>query len=405
MGIYDVAVIGAGAAGIAAARRLVAAGRQVVVLEARGRVGGRAVVDHSLGVPADLGAAWLHFADTNPWTPVAEAGGFSVVRRKPGWGPAAAIGPVPPTAAERAAVIAAYERYEAAIEAAVQAGRDVAIADVVPQDSFRPRFDAVMTWAVGAESRELSTLDYSRYGESANDWAVREGLGAVVAAAAAGLPITLHAPVDAIHWGGPLVRIDCAAGRIEARHVIVTVPTSVLAHGAIRFDPPLPEAWPRAFADLPLGIVNKVYFRLERGRFADGQPHHFLGSATSSRTVSWLANSSDQPLLMAYFGGDLSRELEQRGALVEYAREEYQRLFGAAALAELGPSLATAWGTDPCSLGSYSAARPGFARCREQLAQPVSAQLQFAGEACSVTHYGTLYGAWESAVAAAERLL
>jgi monoamine oxidase len=227
----------------------------------------------------------------------------------------------------------------------------------------------------------------------------------VVATTAARLPVTLHAAVSRIDWAGPVVKIDCAAGRIEATSVIVTVPTSVLAAGAIHFEPPLPDAYPRAFADLPLGIVNKVYFRLEQGRFADGQPHHFLGSATTSRTVSWLANSSDQPLLMAYFGGDLSRDLEQRGLLVDYARDEYRRLFGAEALGELGPSLATAWGTDPYALGSYSAARPGFAHCREQLARPVSTQLQFAGEACSVTHYGTLYGAWESAVVAAERLL
>jgi monoamine oxidase len=405
MSTFDVAIIGAGAAGIAAARKLVAAGRRVVVLEARNRVGGRAVVDTSLGVPADLGAAWLHFAEANAWTTIAETQGFNVIRRDPGWGPGAHVGARAPTEPEQAAVIAGYERYRSMVDAAAEVGRDVAVADVLPNDDFRPRFDAVMTWAVGAESREVSTVDLCRYAESVNDWAVREGLGAVVAAGARGLPITLGAKVTAIDWGGTSVRITGSAGDIEAGAVIITVPPSLLARGAIRFSPALPPAFEDAFANLPLGVCNKVFLRIERGRFADGVPRHFLGSAATSRTCSWMANVADQPLLLAYLGGDLSRELEQRGGLIDFARDELRRVFGAAVLDELGPAIATAWGGDPYSLGSYSAARPGHAHCREQLAMAVSPRVHFAGEACSVNYYGTLHGAWASGSQAAERLL
>lgn len=405
MGIFDAAIIGAGAAGIAAARRLAGAGRRVIVLEARGRAGGRAVVDQSLGVPADLGAAWLHFAEANAWTTIAERAGFTVVRREPGWGPGAHVGARAPTAPEHDAIIAGYERYRALIDAAAEAGRDVPVSDVLPRDDFRPRFDAVMSWAVSVESSEVSTLDLYRYEDSENDWAVREGLGAVVAWAARDLPVRLGTRVTAIDWSGPPVRIDSTAGRIEAASAIVTVPTVLLSRGAIRFDPPLPHAYEEAFANLPLGVANKVFFHIARGRFADGLPRHFLGSATTSRTCSWLANVGEQPLLMAYFGGDLSRELERSGGLVAFAREELKSIFGAGILDELGPSLSTAWGTDPLSLGSYSAARPGHAHCREVLAAPVSARLQFAGEACSTGYYGTLHGAWASGTAAAERLL
>jgi monoamine oxidase len=108
---------------------------------------------------------------------------------------------------------------------------------------------------------------------------------------------------------------------------------------------------------------------------------------------------------MAYFGGDLSWELEQCDGLEHFARDEFRQLFGADALQALGPTLVTAWGSDPYALGSYSAARPGMAHARAALAEPVSPRLQFAGEACSVNHFGTLHGAWRSGSAAAARLL
>ncbi len=405
MSVLDVAIVGAGAAGIAAGRRLVAAGRRIVLLEARQRVGGRAVVDQSLGVPADMGAAWLHFANANAWTGLAERFGFTVIRREPGWGPSAHVGSQAPSGPEQAAVIAGYERYQRLIEAAAEAGRDVAVSDVLPQDDFRARFDAVMTWAVGVESSQASTVDFCRYADSEHDWAVREGLGAVVAAAARDLPIRLGAQVSAIDWGGDTVRIETTSGRVEAASAIVTVPPTVLARGAIGFTPALPPEMQQACENLPLGVANKVFFRIREGRFASGGTRHFIGSAQTSRTCSWTANVADQPLLMAFLGGELSRELEERGELADFAREELRHVFGAEVLNELGPALSTAWGGDPWSRGSYSAARPGHAGSREVLGTRVSARLRFAGEACSVRHYGTLHGAWASGTQAAEQLL
>jgi monoamine oxidase len=405
MTTVDTVIVGAGAAGIAAARRLVQAGQRVLVLEARNRTGGRAVTDQSLGVPADLGAAWLHFAAENIWTSLAEEAGFSVLRTEPGWGAAAGIGARMPSAAERDAAQSGYLRYYDLIESAAAAGRDVSLGDVLPDDAYRPRFDATMTWAVGTESRKVSTLDLARYAESDDNWAVREGLGAVVTAAAAQLPVRLGSTVTAIDWSGPALRIDCSDGRVEARAAIVTLPTSVLARDAVRFTPSLPHAYTEAFNALPLGVVNKVFFRLGAGQFADMPSQYFIGTDRTSRTCSFQMHPAQQPLLCAYFGGDLSWELEQRDELAAFARDELRRTHGADFVQALGASLATSWGMDPQARGSYSAALPGMAHCREILGRPVSPQLLFAGEACSLHHYGTLYGAWLSGVAAAEQLL
>lgn len=406
MSSYDVAIVGAGAAGIAAARRLGAPGRRIIVLEARDRVGGRCAVDHRLGVPVDLGAAWLHFARENAWTPLAIAGGFTIDRRAAGWGPEAHIGAHAPTEVERAEIAASYGEYFGRVSRAARDGRDVPVADVVPNDAYRPRFDAVMTWAVGMESAAVSTVDLDRYAESPDNWKVKEGLGSVVASAAAGLPIELNARVAAIAWDATRVHIEGSMGHVEANAAIVTLPTALLARAAIRFTPVLPAVHQEALANLPLGVCNKVFFRLSpNGSFAGEQPRQFIGSAATSRTCSWTLHAGGQPVLMAYFGGDLSIELEQRGELERFAREELRKIFGAGIESQLESTLSTGWAGDPCALGSYSAARPGFAHCREQLALPVAPNLHLAGEACSVNHYGTLHGAWLSGVAAADAVL
>ena len=405
MSHFDVIVVGAGAAGLAAAHRLQDAGRKCVVLEARARPGGRAVTDHSLDAPADLGAAWLHFAEANHWTRVAEKAGYSVIRREPDWGPNAWIGSRPPTDAERKAASDNYLHYDSLITTAANEGRDVSLDEVLPRDDYRPRFDAVMTWAVGVESREISTVDLARYADSTHNWAVREGLGTVVAHAADGLDVRLRAQVQEIDWSGSGARVVSTAGTLEADAVIVTVPTSVLAREGIRFTPALPQAWRDAAANLPLGVANKVFFVLPEECCDPDHPRHFIGRTDTSRTCSYLLFPAGQRLMCAYFGGDLSIELEARGELEAFAREDIRKVFGTRFADGLGAARATAWGKDTYALGSYSAARPGHADARAVLSEPVAPQLLFAGEACSPHNYGTLHGAWLSGDAAAARLL
>lgn len=187
--------------------------------------------------------------------------------------------------------------------------------------------------------------------------------------------------------------------------MIVTVPTSVLATGSIRFLPELPLEFADAFAGIPLGVVNKVFFEMLPAAFPFEGTVHFLGTDQTSRTASYAVRPAGQNVLMAFIGGDLSAELEQRGELETFARDELSGIFGSDFLEGIGRTLSSSWGMDPWSRGSYSATLPGKARAREQLNLSLRDRIFFAGEACSINYFGTIHGAWYSAVGAAEQAL
>ena len=397
----DVCVVGAGAAGLTAARVLGRAGLTVRVLEARRRVGGRAWTDtETLGVPIDRGCAWLHCAERNPWTAYAREHGFTVVERSPDW--QRRIGRAPLSAERRARWNAQWQRAEEAIEAAARAGRDVPASDVVPADlEFRPLFDAIMSWSMGVDTGELSSADFASYEETDVNWAVPEGLGAVVASAARGLDVILDCPVLAIDWGGPRVRVITGQGTLECRAVVVTVPTTLLARGEPTFSPALPPSYEEAFTGLTLGVANKVFVQLEPGTMPFAETTHIVASDTTTRTASITVRPAGHELLLLFFGGAYARELETAGALEAVAHDELAGVFGADLVRRIRRTTATAWLSDPWARGSYSAARPGFAHCRAVLTQPVDDRVFFAGEACTSNAFGAIHGAFTSAAEAA----
>jgi monoamine oxidase len=398
----DIVIIGAGAAGIAAARRLREGGRAAVVLEARDRVGGRAWTLAGSG-GLDLGCGWLHSADRNPLTVIAGAEGFAIDRTPPPWArstPQPGF-PLDEQAAFRAALMEMRQR----LDAFPEEGPDRAAGSFVSQGRWRPLLDAVSTYFSGTELDRVSARDFSRYDDTGVNWRVVEGYGTLIAAEARGLDVRLGCPVRRIDHRGARIRVESAKGTVEADRVVVALPASLIDGEAVAFDPPLPEKV-EAAAGLPLGLADKVFLALDQAEEFDADSRLF-GRTDRPGTGAYHLRPFGRPIIEGYFGGAHAAGLEAagEGAFADFAIGELVGLFGTDFRRRVRPLAQHAWGSDPYARGSYSCALPGRADGRAALAAPVDGRLFFAGEACSRSDYSTAHGAWRTGIAAADAIL
>jgi monoamine oxidase len=402
----DVAVIGAGAAGIGAARRLREAGPvSMVVLEARDRVGGRVHTIAPKGFPLDRGAEWLHSADRNPLSPIAQRLGFSVHRRAPGW--TMRLRRSGETIEAEEEWIATREMQSRARRRAAAEPVDCSLGTLLsPGGRWNKLLDATSTWGNGAELERVSVKDHVRYEDSGTNWRLAEGYGRLFQTLAEGLPVACKSAVSRVDHRGLLIRIETARGTVTASRVIVTVPTSLIAQEIIRFDPPLPDKLAAA-AGLPLGVDDKLFISLEGPLPGVEHDTYLVGSTTSRETMSYQVRTLDRPAIYCFFGGRFATALEREGqeAMFSFAADELARLLGNDVRKRMAPLASTAWLQDPWARGSYSFALPGHADDRAVLAAPVGDRLFFAGEACSPNFFSTAHGAWISGITAAEATL
>jgi monoamine oxidase len=400
--IYDVAIVGAGAAGVAAARRLKRARLRTIVLEARERVGGRARTYQSpRGYPLDLGCGWLHSADQNPLCRLARGVGLTVDVTPPPWELDERERPF--VQSGWAAFSAALEDFEQRLEAAARDAVDRAASDFLdPHSPWTPLINAFSTYYNGAAFDRISVHDYAAYVDSGVNWRVREGYGTLIAALAHDLPIAFAAPVRSVDHGRLLVTLDTPRGVIPAHTVIITVPTDVLAGEGLRCDPPLPDKIACAAA-LPLGYADKLFIALDQPELVPENGQAF-GRMDRAETGNYHFRPFGRPYIEAYVGGCLARDLAKDGprAYAGFALDELTAVLGADARRHLSPIAASAWSEEPHVRGAYSHALPGHAHVRAVLAEPVENRLFFAGEACSADAFSTAHGAYRSGIAAAD---
>ncbi len=400
----DVAIVGAGAAGIAAARRLRALGLTHVVLEAAPRIGGRAWTRRLATGLFDAGASWLHDAERNPLVALAAEKGRAL-HQAFGRRRHIRVGQRWATPAELAALDHASTRFDATARAACER-RDLPLAQAVAtlDDPWLPTllyFESCLIAA--ADPTQLSTRDWRDNELPGTNLLPERGLGALLARLAPP-GILRRAAVRRIAGRGP-VTLETAQGRIRAKAAIVTVSTGVLRSGGIAFSPALPVRWQQALHALPMGLLSKIVLTPRPGAALPLPPGSVARRqlAPGESGVFFHIGALGARHVVGFYGGDIAWHLADSRAATDFARAEWRRLFGASADAIFTRATATAWGTDPLFRGAYAYAIPGGTHARAALAQPDGA-LILAGEALRTDGLaGTAGGAWLAGENAAEQ--
>ncbi|MGO4706504.1 flavin monoamine oxidase family protein [Microvirga sp. 2MCAF38] len=390
----DVVIVGAGTAGIAAARHLIAQGARVAVLEARSRVGGRAVTSAIKGHPLDLGAHWLHNGPINPLVRLArerrerlrlapQERNLFIDGRPGGSLPGALIG--------RAFAIA-----DRALRNAARQGPDLPAAKALPSLGLYGRQVTKIHGLISGRPFDQVSLHDVPDMDYGDNFFIAGGLGAYIARLASGLPVALNTPVEDIAWSKEGVRITTSAGTLKARAVVVTTPMAVLQQGVIRFSTRLPEALQNAIHCFTQGVYEHVVLHWP------GSP--FQGADRLSQLIG---GHTEPPGLLSRIDGTPFHffELDQPHAAhldgrdadapARFVRRVLSDHFGHRAIRDLSVCAATTWRHDPWSRASWAVVPPGLVSIRDALKAPVDDRLWFASEALSRAQWGTVGGAWE----------
>jgi monoamine oxidase len=408
-GDIDVAIIGAGAAGIAAARRVASAGRSYGLFEAGTRVGGRVWSDAgSLGVVHDRGAHRLSASGRNPLVALARLSGVELYEPAPFR--RLYVGQREARDREYDNFTAALHRARRAITAAGDAGLDLAAARAIPNLAD---WQATVTFALGPlmtskDLDEISTVDFARAEDRPDELVCRGGLGRLLAAAAMPLTVQFDSAVSRVdsRGRGPIT-IETARGAARAGALIVTASTNALNTGLVRFDPPLPKRTMDALAGLSLGTRDRLVFELPGNPFGFDNDQRAIFKATDARAVSLVGRIGGTDIAYADFAGRFGREMSDAGypAMAAFVSDLLAAHFGAEAKKAIGRSEAVRWSREPWILGGVSVAAPGSGANRRLLAEPVNERIYFAGEALHENWWGTVAGAWVAGERAADAAL
>ena len=405
--MLDALIIGAGAAGISAARRLKELGLTSRIIEAKPHIGGRTLTDTAtFGVPVDLGAHWFHSPAKNPLRVLADELGHPYLRHALKERHAAGGRFLAELESSRLseAVYAAFERF-------LPDANDLAASTFFAADvnqSWHPAFVAAFLAKQGVPLEKGSSLDFARYHWEGDDLAVTGGYGALIARLARGLDITLAAPVSHIDTTGrDCVRVTTPKGSLEAKAIIITVSTGVLAADAIKFVSPLPERTRAAIASLPMGNCNKLALKFKPGTFGTAKNEMLLPLGRPGEAIEIVLCEDGHDIAVTMFNGLHAAEIARAGekAMRAMVLEVLAGLYGTKIKSAVEPAFVVAdWDHDPFVRGYVSAAKPGEAEARARLAEPIDDRIQFAGEATSPHAMGDAHGAWLEGSKAAEVL-
>ncbi len=402
---FDIVIVGGGAAGVGAARRLAGSGLSTLLLEAASRLGGRACTQEIRGLDLDLGAGWLHSADRNSWAAIARSAAIPLDQSRAAWGAQYRNLGFPAT--EQAAAWQAFESWTQRLANAPPPS-DCAADALETNGEWNAHIRAIVSFISGATLEHLSAADYVAYDQSSseNNWRLRSGYGALIAASfPREVALRLATPVESIELADHGLTIATPVGSIRARAALLTVSTTVLAGDSIKLPREL-LPWREAAAKLPLGLNEKLFLEIP-GESPFEAETHVTGNPRDERTASYYIRPFGSPVIECFFGGERARLLNEQGlaAGFAFAIEQLGSLFGAEVRARLRPLTGSSWTRMARVGGAYSYALPGQVGARESLAQPFEQRLFFAGEATSASDFSTAHGAHDSGVRAAGQVI
>ncbi len=409
----DVIIIGAGAAGLGAAKTLTDLGISFIMIEAQSRIGGRAYTDHhTFGVPYDMGCHWLNYGRVNPWFDYGKTFGFTLT-------------PVPDddydvyglfvgnkkaSAAEVKAYDEAWDRISEKIGWVAKKSKnpDISPAEAITLKNKWEKLSAYMMGPLDM-AKEFNGFSCQDWWETpgSDPYFCKEGYGALVAHYGRKLPVQLATPARRINWQGSGVQVETTEGAISGKVVILTVSTGVLAADKIKFTPTLPVKKQESFQYISMGTYNNVALQFSKDFFGLG-PDRYVDYVNEDGTGAggMLTNMGGTNLTYIYTGGDFGRELELAGvnAAVEWGVNEVVKIYGSDVRNHFLKGMFTRWGEHPWTLGSYASAEPGYYHMRAELRKTIADKLFFAGEATHPLQWATCGGGLLSGIDAANNV-
>jgi len=395
----DVVIIGAGIAGIEAAKTLHDKGISFVVVEANNRIGGRVYTDNDIfGVPFDIHAHWMIYPSGNPLIRYGKNSGFDVYRD-----PRVSksfVGNREATEEEYRDLGETYGLFDKKIKASANrvTGDDDNVRTALGEDFFKRPWGYTVAsnwgvWGMAQNSRDYSPKDWWNSVGGGQHFC-REGYGTLVAHYGQEVPVSLGTWVKEIDWQGDGVKVITLSGTIKARAVILTVSVGVLAKNHIKFTPELPVDKQEAIDGIDMAVMDYIGLQFTEDVFGFGADVYVDQQQRDENGVGYMANMSGTNLVYAYVGGDQAKALENEGmeAAVTYGLDGMKSMLGNDIEKKFIKGYATATGKWPFFEGSYSTAKPGKQPMRAVLRQTLADKLFFSGEACHPTQWATVNG-------------
>lgn len=418
-----VIVVGAGIAGIAAAVDLQAAGLDVVVLEARNRIGGRIWTDHRWGFPLDLGASWIHgSAPANPIWRLRNELGLRTVRTD--WDDLVVydIDGEQVSATQSSTDAARYRSaYRKARRWGTRQESDTTLQDGIdfalraramsPYDEraldFRLNFEVEQDYGGDAESLSNWWYDQDSWLGGRQDSYLVDGYGELVDTLADDLDIRLSTVVSAVSYGSFGVRISTNRGVQQAAYAVITVPLGVLKANQITFSPALTRAKRGAIGRLGVGTLNKLYLGFGE-RFWDDREAIGYQSANRGEWSLWmdLEHILGEPILLAFNAATYGAKLEtySNQETLDAAMDVLRTMYGRS-IPDPQSAMITRWNQEAYSLGAYSHIPVGATgRDYRILSLPSGDRVFWAGEATNRKYPQTVAGAYLSGQRAAQQI-